>query len=97
METQISVDNLKCGGCASTIKKQIKLINGVMDVNVRPDEGMVDITYDETLDMEKVKKRLFELGYPVAGSAQGIEKLTTNVKSYVSCAIGRFNKEEGKN
>lgn len=95
METQIIVDNLKCGGCAATIRKELKKLSGIIDVKVVPEQSEVDVFYNETADLNSVKERLNELGYPVSGTEQGsVEKLTTNLKSYVSCAIGRLSKKE---
>lgn len=95
METQIIVDNLKCGGCAATIKKELKKLVGIVDVKVIPEQSEVDITHDDDANLNVVKERLNELGYPVAGTDQGgLEKITTNLKSYVSCAIGRLSNDE---
>lgn len=95
MEAQIIVDNLKCGGCAATIKREIKKLAGITDVKVIPENSEVDITYEPNADLNSVKQRLNELGYPMTGTDQdGLEKITTNLKSYVSCAIGRLTKDE---
>jgi copper chaperone len=95
METQIIVDNLKCGGCAATITKELKKLSGIVDVKVIPEESEVDVFYDDKANLNSVKVRLNELGYPVTGTDQGgLEKITTNLKSYVSCAIGRLSKNE---
>lgn len=96
MEAQIKVDNLKCGGCASTITKQIKAMEGITEVNVLPDEGEVDITYTEQADLNKVKQKLHDLGYPESGTAEGFDKISSNIKSYMSCAVGRLTKEDEK-
>ncbi|MBK7665956.1 MAG: heavy-metal-associated domain-containing protein [Sphingobacteriaceae bacterium] len=95
METQIIVDNLKCGGCAATIKKELKKLTGIIDVKVIPEQSEVDVSYNDSANLNLVKERLNELGYPVNGTDQGgLEKITTNLKSYVSCAIGRLSKDE---
>lgn len=95
METQIIVDNLKCGGCAATIKKELKKLAGIVDVTVIPEQSEVDISYNDVANLNSVKQRLNELGYPVTGTDQGgLEKIATNLKSYVSCAIGRLSNNE---
>lgn len=43
METIINVDNLKCGGCASTIEEALLKIKGVDKMNVLVDEGKIGI------------------------------------------------------
>lgn len=95
METQIIVDNLKCNGCATTIRRELKKLVGIVDVKVIPEESEVDVFYNDKANLNSVKERLNELGYPITGTDQGgLEKITTNLKSYVSCAIGRLTKDE---
>lgn len=90
MKTRIAVDNLKCGGCANTIEKGLLSINGVTHVNVNVDEGEVLIDHAGTVNLQDVKHKLKQMGYPESGTTEGIEKLARNVKSYISCAIGRL-------
>lgn len=95
MKTQLTVENLKCGGCASTIKKELKKIAGITDVKVFPEKSEVDIDYQDNANLNLVYERLNALGYPLSGTDMGgLEKVATNIKSYVSCAIGRLSKEE---
>lgn len=91
METTITVDNLKCGGCASTITKKLKEIAEINSVNVLTENGQINITHSNNLNIQYVKDVLHHLGYPETGTTEGLDKLTSNVKSYVSCAIGRLN------
>jgi copper chaperone len=91
METIVEIENLKCGGCASTITKEISAIAGVEHVKVDNETNKVSLTHDGLLNMELVKERLAALGYPEKGSVEGIKKITANAKSYVSCAIGRLS------
>lgn len=87
--TKISIENLKCHGCANTIRREIGRFPEVKEVEVSLDESSVSITYDGAEDFrDKVAKRLAKLGYP----EQGTGNTTLNkAKSYVSCAIGRMN------
>ncbi len=95
MKTQLTVDNLKCGGCAATIRKELKKIKGITEVAVFPEKSEVDVDYQDKADLNLVYERLNALGYPLSGTDQGgLEKITTNLKSYVSCAIGRLSKKE---
>jgi copper chaperone len=91
MITKILVDNLKCGGCASTITKQLGLLPGINQVTVHPDLGEVDLEHTEQANLAQVKQKLHDLGYPESGTTAGFDKITSNMKSYVSCAIGRFS------
>lgn len=89
MKTEtIYIANLKCGGCASTITKELSEIPGVSNVKVDNDTDSVDVTYDETVDKSEITGKLHHLGYPEATEENG---LLLQLKSYASCMIGRIN------
>lgn len=90
MQTEkITVANLKCDGCATTIKKKLSALKGVKKVEVFNDEDLVEIEHDEKTKREVLTKKLAALGYPEATEENG---LLTQLKSYASCMIGRMNK-----
>lgn len=98
MESYIKIDNLKCGGCANTIEKGLLSIQGVDKVEVVQEKSEVIVSHKGTIDLDLIKEKLNHMGYPETGTTEGFEKLTRNIKSYVSCAIGRIdNKEEVNN
>ncbi|MDP3118844.1 MAG: heavy metal transporter [Sulfuricurvum sp.] len=83
--------NVKCGGCANTLKKS--LADDFGDVNVdlecEPRKITLDIQDDQ---MEKLKLKLRSLGYPLTtDELNTLQTLTTNAKSFVSCAIGKMD------
>lgn len=86
----VHVDNLKCGGCASTIRRRLGELPFVGAVTVDPDTGTVTVTHDGSGTRAEVTKALSALGYPEHGTGGLVEK----AKSYVSCAIGRIQGEE---
>lgn len=89
METVIEIENLKCHGCANTIKKSITKMNGITKVEVLFNPESVLIEFDEKLiTRNDIVQMLSKLGYPVKGN----NSLIKNIKSYISCAIGRVNK-----
>ncbi len=92
MKTErIQIENLKCQGCANTIKKEIKRFPEVTNVQVNHEDLTVIIDYDSEEDLrENFKKRLAKLGYPEKGN----KNLGNQIKSYVSCAIGRISKDK---
>lgn len=90
----IKIENLKCGGCANSIEMGLLALEGVRKVNVIEESSEVDIWYDEGIDLALVKNKLRQMGYPEVGSTEGFDKLTANMRSYVSCAIGKLNKKE---
>ncbi|WP_019038767.1 heavy-metal-associated domain-containing protein [Psychroflexus tropicus] len=88
METKVIVQNLKCGGCAHTISKQINAMGKVENVVVEPEDSSVSFTYYDEAELLLVKDKLKQLGYPVAGEANSY---LNKAKSFVSCATGKMN------
>jgi copper chaperone len=89
---QIQVENIKCGGCASTIKTKIADLEGINTVEVDIAQGIVTIEAgDDT--RAAATARLLKLGYPETGTAEGIAAAKAKAKSFVSCAVGRMSGE----
>ena len=90
MKTEtIVIENLKCHGCANTIRKELVWIDEVISVDVNVDESSVKVDYTGKNNMRDVfAEKLRKLGYPEEGTG----KLNQRMKSYISCAIGRINK-----
>lgn len=92
--TSIQIDNLKCHGCANTIRRELSRQEKVNEVTVDHETSSVNITYDgESERREEFARILKKLGYPEQGSGNRIDQ----AKSYVSCAIGRMSKESERN
>ncbi len=89
MESTLKIQNLKCGGCANTIVTQLSKLAGISNVNVNNDTDEVDFNYQSEDELESVKKKLSDLGYPMVGESNPLPK---KAKSFVSCAIGRMTK-----
>jgi copper chaperone len=88
METiQITIANLKCNGCATTIKNELLALDGAKTVEVDNDKDIVTITSDN-LERNIITKKLHDLGYPEATEENG---LLLQLKSFKSCMIGRIN------
>jgi copper chaperone len=87
MKTIVHIQNLKCGGCASTITKKLNALDDVSDVVVGVEDNSVTFEYSEEHTLDVVKKTLSEIGYPEDGD---VNNLTTKAKSYVSCAFGKI-------
>ena len=86
----IQIENLKCGGCANTIKKGLLKLNGVSDVVININSSEVTIPTDDEAVLIKVKEKLSSMGYPELGEDNTVMK---KAKSYVSCAVGRIHIE----
>lgn len=91
MKASILIENLKCGGCANSIKNALMELPGVNDVIVDHDQEMVNVTGDDGMNLDIVKEKLHHLGYPEKGSVEGFDKFASTAKSYVSCAIGKLS------
>jgi copper chaperone len=87
MKTEIQVENLKCGGCASTIKKGILAIEGASEIEIDIEKSIVSIT-SENVNVEEIKLELSKLGYPEVGDKNTV---LHKAKSFVSCAVGRMD------
>ncbi|MEY5049828.1 MAG: hypothetical protein RLZZ175_3187 [Bacteroidota bacterium] len=89
MKTEkIIIANLKCGGCATTIKNDLLKLNGVNEVSVDIENDAVNVNYNDDLDRNIIIDKLHSLGYPEATAENG---LLLQIKSYASCMVGRIN------
>ena len=93
MNYEISVENIKCGGCAGTIVKKINEIDGVNSTDVKIEAGIVKIDAAEGLQ-DTLAAALLKLGYPETGTAAGMAAAKAKAKSFVSCAVGRINADK---
>ena len=93
MSYSIEVENIKCGGCASTIKHKLSELEGVESVAVAIEEGIVTIEGNDS-QREQVASELLRLGYPETGTAEGLKAAAAKAKSFVSCAIGRIDSKD---
>lgn len=90
MKTEIQVENIKCGGCAATIKKKLLTDERITDVEVDIELGLVMIESIAAAESD-FSSTLLAMGYPQSGSAEGIAAAKAKAKSFVSCAIGKVD------
>ena len=89
MKSEIYIENLKCGGCAATIRKGILSLDNVETVEVDVENSLVII--ESTQDVEiTIKGKLSKLGYPEVGDKNTV---LHKAKSFVSCATGKMSSE----
>ena len=88
MTAAIQIENLKCGGCATTIKKGLLSLNAVKEVTVDVENSIVSIILEND-DLETIKEKLAKLGYPEVGDKNTV---LHKAKSFVSCAVGRIDR-----
>ncbi len=84
---EIIVANVKCDGCATTIKNELLKLQGVSYTDVLKEKDMVKVSYDG-INRNTIIKKLHSLGYPEATEENG---LLLQVKSYASCLVGRIH------
>jgi len=91
MRQTIKVENVKCGGCASTLKNRLKDDFGEIEVNleVMPREITLEI---DNAKLDALHDALKSLGYPISGQSFGfVADTSMKAKSFVSCAIGKVD------
>ena len=86
------VVNIKCGGCARSIDKALRADPRVREVGVDVERGIVSVEAEAGAG-DALRAELLRLGYPEAGSLEGLQALAAKGKSFVSCAVGRFAKD----
>ena len=87
MKTTLTIQNLKCEGCISTIAKKLSALHGIHYVKVNLNRSEVTFDYDGELNLLDAKETLKIIGYPEIGTENS---WSTRAKSYVSCAIGKM-------
>ena len=90
MQYECKVENIKCGGCAGTITKKVNAVDGVNNTEVDIEAGIVKVDGSEGL-LEIITSTLLKLGYPEAGTTEGIAAARAKARSFVSCAVGKIN------
>jgi len=93
MEYNFQVENIRCDGCANTITKKLKEINGVKDVHVNVEDKQVIVTAESATDdhmHDSLNEKLLKLGYPEVGAIWS-NNLKAKATSVVSCAIGKVS------
>lgn len=90
MRQTFQVENVKCGGCASTLKSKLLEEFGEVEVNLELEPREITLEIDDE-KMDSLKKALLSLGYPMAGeNLNFLQNNTAKAKSFVSCAVGKF-------
>ena len=87
------VKNIQCEGCANTIKSTL-LQSGFksvkIDLSCEPRKVTVDLQNEASL--AQFRTILRKLGYPLADEENSFgDSATLKAKSFVSCAVGKFN------
>lgn len=71
---KMPVDGMVCNACQSNVKKTIKSIDGVSDVEVSLEKKFAQFTYDpKKVKLEQVQKAVNDKGY-TAGKPQEVKQ-----------------------
>ena len=85
------VINVKCSGCASTLKSKLLEKFGNVEVNLDKEPREITLNIEEP-DIVKLGEELKKLGYPFVTEKMGfVDGTSAKAKSFVSCAIGKIN------
>ena len=91
MTKTFEVFNVKCAGCASTLKNKLLDEFGEIEVNLESMPRKITLDIEDN-DIVKLAKALKDLGYPLASEEMSfVDSTSAKAKSFVSCAIGKMN------
>ena len=91
MKQTYEVLNVKCGGCASTLKTKLLEEFGEVEVNLEVEPRQITLEIGDT-NVPALRQALKNLGYPMSDEdLSTVEGFTTTAKSFVSCAVGKMN------
>ena len=94
MVREFKVLNIKCGGCAGTVKKALKDEFGEVEVNLEVEPRVISLQANENFDEASLRSKMKKLGYPFEDEVLGtFEEVGTKAKSFVSCAIGKMDQK----
>ena len=90
MKQTYEVLNVKCGGCANTLKSKLLEEFGEVEVNLEVEPRQITLDIEES-QVPTLRQALKSLGYPMSDEdLSTVEGFTTTAKSFVSCAVGKM-------
>lgn len=91
MKHILKVENVKCSGCANTLRSKLEEKFGKIEVNLEIIPREITLDIDENR-LNELAEALKGLGYPLSSQKLGlIDSTTSKAKSFVSCAIGKMD------
>lgn len=88
MQKSFKVLNVKCGGCANTIKEALRDEFGEVDVNLNEEPRIITLEIENEDKEALLRKKMKHLGYPFEDEENGV---VVKAKSFISCAIGKIH------
>ena len=86
--SKIIVENLKCGGCANTIKNRLINLTGVFSIEIDIESAVIKVEHNQSISRLDIISQLQSLGYPELDTNNTV---LHKAKSFVSCAVGRLS------
>jgi Cu2+-exporting ATPase len=62
----IKVQGMTCHHCEMTVEKALKEIENVRDVKANREKGIIEIRYENEIELPKLKNKIIERGYKVS-------------------------------
>jgi len=91
MQQTYQVENIKCGGCASTLKTKLLDTFGEVEVNLETMPREITLEVEES-QLQELRNALRGLGYPMSDEKLNLFEIgSTKAKSFVSCAVGKID------
>jgi len=91
MQQTFQVENVKCGGCAATLKSKLLEEFGEVEVDLETIPREITLLVEEA-KIDTLRAALRSLGYPMSDEKLNLfETGTTKAKSFVSCAVGKVD------
>lgn len=67
MKSFFIIDNINCGGCATSVTKQLETIYAISNIEIEIATGKVSFTCQDDIGRLSVATVLKRSGYPLAG------------------------------
>ena len=91
MKKSFTVLNIKCEGCANSIKNALSPHFENVEVDLTKEPRIVTVDIENSEDEERLKTILKKLGYPLIDEdLSKAQELGLKTKSFISCAVGKF-------
>ena len=84
--------NVKCGGCASALKKKLFEQFGEVVVDLEKQPRQITLEIREEQQIDELRTALKQIGYPMVSEEMGfVEAGSVKAKSFISCAMGKID------
>ncbi|WP_339894996.1 heavy metal-associated domain-containing protein [uncultured Algibacter sp.] len=64
MKTTLYIQNLKCGGCETTIINRISALKGISNISIKLQYSTITFEYETKENIDQIKQILSKIGYP---------------------------------